>query len=138
MLALRPSRDAVAPVLDDAAKRGREIPVLVVHADHQAPVLGDDIAEQALDEIASTSRWDVLETGAHEVEPNGCRPGESVADEDALRILRQARARERGEPRDDVEPIWVDADPLRGATPAHRFPYGPICAADHQECAVAV
>src|SRR5256712_7973754 len=110
--------DREAPAPHDLLEAGTRRVGVGIHAEDEAALRRDDVGEQMVDELAATARRNGFQPGAHAVEAQGRRPGERVADEDAVGPPWQTRAGERGELRDDVEPIRPGPGPLR-RTPLH-------------------
>src|SRR5438552_17664924 len=130
--------DREAPAPHDLLEAGTRRVGVGVHAEDEAAPRRDDVGEQMVDEVAATARRNVFQPGAHEVEAQGRRPGEPVADEDAVGPPWQTRAGERGELGDDVEPVRLDPDPLRRTPLDERLHEQTVRAADVEERAVAI
>src|SRR2546428_4183121 len=89
--------DREAPAPHDLLEAGTRRVGVGIHAENEAALRRDDVGEQMVDELAATARRNVFQPGAHEVEAQGRRPGQRVADEDAVGPLWQTRAGERRE-----------------------------------------
>src|SRR5438876_4492447 len=100
--------DGVAPATNDVVEARTARVGVAVHADDETPVLGDDVAHQPFDQISPPAWRDVLELRADEIEPHRRRPGQSVADETALRLATQARPHECRELRHDAAAARLD------------------------------
>src|SRR2546428_2365599 len=130
--------DREAPARHDLLEAGTRRVGVGIHAEDEATLRRDDVGEQMVDELAATARRNVFQPGAHEVEAQGRRPGQRVADEDPVGPVREPRMRERRELGDDVEPVRLDPDPLRRAPLDERLHEQTVRAADVEERAVAI
>ena len=104
-------------LLAEAPVRQNRIGLLVIGTDDQPPVLRHVGVKKPFDEIGGPMRWDVLETGADEIEAAGWFPIDDVAQPDAVGPLREAFSGEVDQLGRNIKAVRND-HPAGGQCPA--------------------